>query len=95
MRWAALLALVCACDGTTSDDGADDAAAVDAATDAGRDAAPLLSVEQALERVDPFIGTGGLGFGYAALTPAAQHPNGMVRVGPDTTQDGAADKATK
>jgi len=38
--------------------------------------------------VDPFIGTGGLGFAFAALTPAAQVPLGLVRVGPDTTNAG-------
>lgn len=43
---------------------------------------------EGLAWVDPFIGTGGAGFGYAALTPAAQVPNGLVKVGPDTTDRG-------
>jgi predicted alpha-1,2-mannosidase len=49
----------------------------------------LVDAERALELVDPFIGTGGLGFGYAALTPAAQMPNGLVKLGPDTTKQGS------
>jgi len=44
--------------------------------------------EAAYDLVDPFIGTGGFGFAYAGLTPAAQLPLGMVKVGPDTTQGG-------
>ena len=51
------------------------------------DPEPVTS-DEALALVDPFVGTGGLGFGYAALTPAAQVPNGLVRVGPDTTLEG-------
>lgn len=45
--------------------------------------------EEILEAVNPFIGTGGLGFGYAAMTPAAQVPLGLVKVGPDTTRYGS------
>ncbi|MEZ4433053.1 MAG: GH92 family glycosyl hydrolase [bacterium] len=71
-------------------------AAPDAAPpgDAGPDAAPwpdpgpVLTADEALTYVDPFIGTGGTGFGYAAMTPAAQVPNGMARPGPDTTRGG-------
>ncbi|MCB9794885.1 MAG: glycoside hydrolase family 92 protein [Alphaproteobacteria bacterium] len=37
-----------------------------------------------LSLVDPFVGTGGLGFGYGGLTPAAQQPSGLAKVGPDT-----------
>ncbi len=47
-----------------------------------------ITIEQALDAVDPFIGTGGVGFGYAALTPAAQVPNGLVKLGPDTSRNG-------
>ncbi|MCC7540168.1 MAG: GH92 family glycosyl hydrolase [Deltaproteobacteria bacterium] len=40
--------------------------------------------------VDPFIGTGGLGFGVGSTFPGPQRPFGMVRPGPDTTEpDGA------
>lgn len=49
---------------------------------------PLLDIATIMARVDPFIGTGGIGFNYAAQTPAAQVPLGMVRLGPDTTRAG-------
>ncbi len=78
------------------DVGADAAAdaAVDAAADAG-EAVALLdpdtfnTPDEAFDAVDPFIGTGGGGYGFSALTPAAQVPLGMVRIGPDTTRAGA------
>jgi hypothetical protein len=38
--------------------------------------------------VDPFIGSGGDGYGCAALNPGAQLPHGPVRVGADTALDG-------
>ncbi|MBA2664809.1 MAG: glycoside hydrolase family 92 protein [Bradymonadaceae bacterium] len=76
-----------------SDLGASDIAADVADVALGPDAevgAPiieeLITGAMAFDLVDPFIGTGGLGFGYAALTPAAQMPFGLVRLGPDTTQ---------
>jgi putative alpha-1,2-mannosidase len=34
--------------------------------------------------VNPFIGTGGFGYGYGGLNPAAQLPHGPLRLGPDT-----------
>ncbi|MCK6514740.1 GH92 family glycosyl hydrolase [Myxococcota bacterium] len=34
--------------------------------------------------VRPHMGSGGLGYGYGGLTPAAETPNGFVKVGPDT-----------
>ncbi len=40
--------------------------------------------------VDPFIGTGGLGFGQGSLHPGAQVPNGSMRVGPDTSESAGA-----
>ncbi len=49
---------------------------------------PLIDTAEALDAVDPFIGTGNIGFGYAALTPAAQVPNGLVKLGPDSTRAG-------
>jgi predicted alpha-1,2-mannosidase len=66
-------------DGSVSDAGDVD--------ETGREPA-LIDSERAFELVDPFIGTGGLGFGYAGLTPAAQVPNGLVKLGPDSTQHG-------
>lgn len=50
--------------------------------------AALIEESEILAYVDPFIGTGGAGFAYAALTPAAQMPLGMVRLGPDSTLSG-------
>ena len=35
--------------------------------------------------VNPFIGTGGLAYGYGGINPAAQLPNSPLRLGPDTT----------
>jgi predicted alpha-1,2-mannosidase len=65
----------------------------DVLADAGADQEPtLVDAERAFELVDPFIGTGGLGFGYAALTPAAQVPNGLVKLGPDSTTRGSHDE---
>ncbi|MFW6067691.1 MAG: GH92 family glycosyl hydrolase [Myxococcota bacterium] len=42
--------------------------------------------------VDPFIGTGGLGFGVGSAFPGPQRPFGMARPGPDTAlgENGAA-----
>ena len=50
---------------------------------------PLIEAADAMDLIDLFIGTGGVGFNYAAQTPAAQVPLGMVRLGPDTTRGGA------
>jgi predicted alpha-1,2-mannosidase len=44
--------------------------------------------DDALQWVGPFVGTGGLVFGYSGLTPAAQVPNGLVKLDPDTTLGG-------
>ncbi len=35
--------------------------------------------------VDPFIGTGGVGFGVGSAFPGPQVPFGLARPGPDTT----------
>ena len=76
------------------DDAGDDAADAieetteDADDDTTTQPAELLTLEEAVTRVDPFIGTGGIGFGYASLSPAAQLPAGFVKVGPDTTMRG-------
>jgi predicted alpha-1,2-mannosidase len=48
-------------------------------------APPEPSVD-AFALVDPFIGTGGSGFGSANCHPGATLPYGMVQVGPDTTR---------
>lgn len=80
-------------------DGGVDAGDADPATDTDNgdvvvdadatDALIMLTAEEALGYVDPFIGSGGLGFGYSGLTPAAQLPNGFVKVGPDTSFGGS------
>jgi predicted alpha-1,2-mannosidase len=68
----------------------DIAANQDAADDAADAGPEWIDAERAFGLVDPFIGTGGFAFGYAALTPAAQVPNGLVRLGPDTSVSGQA-----
>lgn len=65
-----------------------DAAPVEDMSVGDADLPPLISVEEAMAHVDLFIGSGGIGFNYGAMTPAAQRPNGLVRLGPDTTQGG-------
>ncbi len=52
----------------------------------GADAPSLLSVSQ----IDPLIATGGPGYRVGASTPAATLPFGMVKIGPDTSDDGGA-----
>ena len=39
-----------------------------------------------MDRINPFIGTGGFGFGAGSHNPAAQVPHGALRLGPDTAQ---------
>jgi len=41
--------------------------------------------ESLLAKVNPFVGTGGLTYGYGSLNPGAQAPFGALRLGPDTT----------
>ncbi len=36
------------------------------------------------DKVNTFISTGGPGFGYGAINPAAQYPLSPMRLGPDT-----------
>lgn len=48
------------------------------------------SPEEAFALADPFFGSGGLGFSYGGGTPAAQLPLGLVRLGPDTNENGIA-----
>ena len=45
---------------------------------------PLLGGLGARERVDPWIGTGGFGFGVGGNPPGAQRPFGLVKFSPDT-----------
>jgi len=62
--------------------------ATDLVHDDGVSPLVMMTLDEAMSAVDPFIGTGGLGFGYAALTPAAQAPFGLVKLGPDSTLSG-------
>lgn len=39
---------------------------------------------QASWEVDPFIGSGGLGYGFGSAFPGAAAPHGLAKVGPDT-----------
>lgn len=46
---------------------------------------PVLPEEtDAVSRVDPRIGTGGLGFGHGSCFVGATMPHGLVKLGPDT-----------
>jgi len=40
---------------------------------------------QAYDKVNSFIATGGLAYGYGGINPGAQYPFGALRLGPDTT----------
>lgn len=53
---------------------------------AGPDAAPepLPPVDDPLEYVDPFIGSGGFGYALGSAFPGAAAPHGLAKVGPDT-----------
>jgi predicted alpha-1,2-mannosidase len=74
------------------DGGVADGALDGTATDAGSlDAGPPPPARPAeaplAQWVDPFIGTGGLGFGVGSTYPGPAAPFGMVHPGPDTSQE--------
>jgi len=89
-------ALLIACDGggssadtAAADGGTQDAAVADAGggegdagADAGADAGQPVKLTSL---VDPFIGTGGNGFGVGQTLPGPSMPYGMVKAGPDTS----------
>lgn len=63
----------------------------DAAADVADVPAPQRITAPFTRYVDPFIGTGGLGFGVGSTFPGPQVPFGLARPGPDTsTATGAA-----
>lgn len=76
-------------DGTS---GADTGSSGDAGTgtatgtgSGGEDDEPYMWPDEALvELVDPFIGSGGLGYRVGTINPGATRPFGMVKPGPDT-----------
>jgi predicted alpha-1,2-mannosidase len=43
-----------------------------------------LKCNDLLDLTNPFIGSGGLGYGYGGISPAASFPRGALRLGPDT-----------
>ncbi|AKT44122.1 GH92 family glycosyl hydrolase [Chondromyces crocatus] len=56
----------------------------------GDDPARVEAIAPFRRYVDPFIGTGGVGFGVGSAFPGPQRPFGMVRPGPDTTSPSGA-----
>jgi predicted alpha-1,2-mannosidase len=73
----------------------DDGAASEPHDDAGVDAAmgppPVAAEAPLVQYVDPFIGTGGVGFSIGSAFPGPQRPFGLARPGPDTaTANGGA-----
>lgn len=75
-------------------DGGGDHAVDGSEDDADWQRPALLGAPTLVDQVDAFIGAGGLGFGYASLTPAAQRPLSWIRLGPDTTQNGSHPRVT-
>ncbi len=51
---------------------------------------PTVELSEKCSYVDPFIGTGGIPWASAMLSPAATVPFGAVRLGPDTSFIGGA-----
>jgi plastocyanin len=49
---------------------------------------PVFAPPPLIQYVDPFIGSGGVGFGFGSAVTGAVAPFGMVRLGPDTTKSG-------
>jgi predicted alpha-1,2-mannosidase len=54
----------------------------------GEKAAPTDTGAAALAEVDPFIGSGGVGFGVGSISPGPALPFGLARPGPDTGING-------
>lgn len=51
---------------------------------------PVRAEAPLIQWVEPFVGTGGFGFGVGSTFPGPQVPFGMVRPGPDTRSEGGA-----
>ena len=49
---------------------------------------PAFAPAPLINYVDPFIGSGGLGFGFGSAVTGAVAPFGMVRLAPDTSKGG-------
>ena len=54
------------------------------------DVAPADAPTPLTQWVDPFVGTGGVGWGVGTTYPGAQVPFGMARPSPDTSYNGGA-----
>ena len=52
------------------------------------DPTPIDLADHALASVDPFIGSGGLGFAVGSIPPGPTHPFGFAKPGPDTSAGG-------
>ena len=58
----------------------------DTTSDAADDAVQLpQAVTDPIAYADPRFGSGGYGFAFGSAFPGASAPNGMMRVGPDTS----------
>ncbi len=83
--WALAWALA-ACSSPAAAPAAD---ATDAAVDAAADSADTVELPQIVTNpiayVDPRLGSGGYAFAFGSAFPGATAPNGMMRVGPDTS----------
>ena len=71
-------------------------ASVRCAGDPGGDAppspgtAPDMRPPPLVDYVDPFIGSGGVGFGVGSGFPGASAPFGLVKLGPSTSAAGGS-----
>lgn len=52
--------------------------------DTGSDVGPAAEPVDLMEHINPFIGTGGIGYGVGGSYPGAGVPFGLVKVSPDT-----------
>ncbi|MFO0612680.1 MAG: GH92 family glycosyl hydrolase [Polyangiaceae bacterium] len=89
LSWMGCAWLVVACDGeppVTNPPPTDEGCWVRPGADEG---APVSATAPFTRYVDPFIGTGGLGFGTGSAFPGPEMPFGMVRPGPDTMGESA------
>jgi predicted alpha-1,2-mannosidase len=77
-----------ATDAAIADAGTDAPRVPDTGVDAGPPPATMTASTPLVQWVDPFIGTGGIGYNDIGSThPGPQWPFGMVRPGPDTANE--------
>ncbi len=70
-------------DGDVAEDGDASESSEEADGDLEQEAEEVIE-RKLIDYVNPFVGTGGQGFGVGSATPAATAPFGMVKVGPDS-----------